>query len=137
MRYHYLPYFLLLWLCCWTAWAGAQTPYDSFAPEMSRPILDKDSVDAWRKEQQMCYMLDTAMQVLAYSPIPEKVCLLIVQTLKNHVVVGDFVNTAQILANPLLTKWFSTYLMILPGKTQLILPKSGNTHSMQNFIKWK
>ena len=49
-----LTYILLLVLCIYSVQANSQTPYDSFAPEISRPMLDIDFIrarDAYHAQQ--------------------------------------------------------------------------------------
>ena len=54
---------------------------------------------------------------------------------RNNVVIGDPLTLAQILGNHILMRSFNTRLLVLPGSTKFVIPKSINTHSLQNFIK--
>ena len=67
-----LKLILLLSLCIWMS-ANAQTPYDSFAPETSRPILTSEALSREKCEQD--FSSDTTLLVAMIDRQQERILL--------------------------------------------------------------
>ena len=69
---HLLKLILLLSVCIWLS-AKAQTPYDSFAPETSRPILTSEALSKEKCAQD--FSSDTTLLVAMIDTQQERILL--------------------------------------------------------------
>ena len=69
---HHVKLILLLYLCIWMS-ANAQTPYDSFAPETSRPILTSEALS--REKCAQDFSSDTTLLVAMIDTQQERILL--------------------------------------------------------------
>ena len=86
-----LIYTLLFFTCAWSLQLNAQTPFDSFAPETSRQILDERAIAA---EQE-------AERVKRKSQMDTIVCAAVIDMENQVLVLVDVCNNTIIGAAPL------------------------------------